>query len=179
MTNKLNSSQKQELHDLLHEIFGSGGLDDDLKRIEDLFNRAGLNEHTGNPGQLDNDWITEIINEVEDQHPYKQRGNPDSYSKYSEGWADACDVIRTKLELDDPTSQESLPSPFGDEPDTGPCIECKHSHSYKSDIGWFCRLKNSPIRVGVDTCDKFDRLFEQQQDEPPETEDWGGLADNH
>jgi hypothetical protein len=37
------------------------------------------------------------ITKVEDQHPYKQAGNLDSYSKYNEGWSDACDVIRQSL----------------------------------------------------------------------------------
>jgi len=111
---------------------------------------------------MTNNELNDIINEVEDQHPYKQRGNPDSYSKYNEGWADACDVIRTKFELNETV-----------ENDNGPCIECKYSYSWKNYMGWFCRLKNSPIKVGVDTCDKFERLFEQQKDEPPETEDTG------
>ena len=34
---------------------------------------------------------------VEDQHPYKQAGNLDSYSKYNEGRSDARDVIRQSL----------------------------------------------------------------------------------
>ena len=35
----------------------------------------------------------EIIEEVEDMHPYKESGNRDSYSQYNEGWADACDIL--------------------------------------------------------------------------------------
>ena len=37
--------------------------------------------------------ITEVIEEVEDMHPYKQLGNRDSYSEYNEGWSDACDIL--------------------------------------------------------------------------------------
>lgn len=32
----------------------------------------------------------EYIKPIEDMYPYKKRGNPDSYSKYNEGWSDAC-----------------------------------------------------------------------------------------
>lgn len=39
-----------------------------------------------------------IINEVENQRPYKQPGNRDSYSQYNEGWSDACDEIRQQLQ---------------------------------------------------------------------------------
>ena len=38
-----------------------------------------------------------IIMEIEDIHPYKKSGNRDSYSKYNEGWSDACDIIRNRI----------------------------------------------------------------------------------
>ena len=41
--------------------------------------------------------IEEIIKEIANQHPYKQVGNPDSYSTYNEAWTDACDVILSEL----------------------------------------------------------------------------------
>jgi len=41
--------------------------------------------------------IIEICNEVADERPYKQKGNPDSYNSYNEGWTDACDVIEQSL----------------------------------------------------------------------------------
>jgi len=41
--------------------------------------------------------ILSEITKVENQHPYKQAGNRDSYSEYNEGWSDACDVIRQSL----------------------------------------------------------------------------------
>ena len=33
-----------------------------------------------------------------DEHPYKQVGEPETYSDYNLGWNDACDYIREKLE---------------------------------------------------------------------------------
>ncbi len=44
--------------------------------------------------------VTKIIEEIEDLHPYKQSGDRDSYSDYSQGWADACDVILSRLKGD-------------------------------------------------------------------------------
>jgi len=45
--------------------------------------------------------IDKIIKEISDQHPYKEKGNRDSYSQYNEGWSDACEVLgeRIKKEL--------------------------------------------------------------------------------
>lgn len=54
-----------------------------------------------------------IISEVEDMHPYKQSGNRDSYSKYNEGWADACDILGNRIReaLGLPKSEQSTLSP--------------------------------------------------------------------
>lgn len=41
--------------------------------------------------------ISEVVSEVEDMRPYKEAGNPDSYSSYNEGWADACDILGQKI----------------------------------------------------------------------------------
>lgn len=37
--------------------------------------------------------LDKIISEAEDMHPYKESGNRESFSKYNEGWSDACDVL--------------------------------------------------------------------------------------
>lgn len=42
--------------------------------------------------------IKKVISDAEDQYPYKQSGNRDSYSQYNEGWSDACGVIESQLE---------------------------------------------------------------------------------
>lgn len=39
-----------------------------------------------------------ISSYAEDEHPYKKLGTPETYSKYNEGWSDACDYIRGKME---------------------------------------------------------------------------------
>lgn len=44
------------------------------------------------------DWIEKMYLEIESQHPYKRSGNPESYSKYNEGWSDACCEFESKLE---------------------------------------------------------------------------------
>ena len=41
--------------------------------------------------------IDKIIEEVTAEHPYKERGNKDSYSQYNEGWSDACDILGEKI----------------------------------------------------------------------------------
>ena len=41
--------------------------------------------------------IDKIIEEVTKQHPYKKRGNWDSYNPYNEGWGDACDILGEKI----------------------------------------------------------------------------------
>lgn len=33
-----------------------------------------------------------------DEHPYKVQGEPETYSGYYEGWYDACDYIRDRLD---------------------------------------------------------------------------------
>lgn len=37
------------------------------------------------------------LNSVSEKHPYKERGNRDSYSQYNEGWSDACDVMQQEI----------------------------------------------------------------------------------
>lgn len=41
--------------------------------------------------------IDKIIEEVTAEHPYKERGNRDSYSQYNEGWSDACDILGERI----------------------------------------------------------------------------------
>lgn len=40
----------------------------------------------------------EYLKQLVDEHPYKQPGNPDSYSKYNEGWSDALDCAEQVME---------------------------------------------------------------------------------
>ena len=46
---------------------------------------------------MNRDKVIEIAEEVSNMHPYKERGNRDSYSQYNEGWADACDVLGGRI----------------------------------------------------------------------------------
>lgn len=43
------------------------------------------------------DNIDKIIEKVSNINPYKQVGNADSYSKYNEGWSDACDILGEQI----------------------------------------------------------------------------------
>jgi len=43
--------------------------------------------------ELSEDEIDKLISKTEDEHPYKETGNRDSYSEYNEGWTDACDIL--------------------------------------------------------------------------------------
>ena len=45
---------------------------------------------------------------LEKEHPYKQRGNPDSYSSYNEGWCDAIDRMQSILRSLLPCEQNSI-----------------------------------------------------------------------
>lgn len=38
-----------------------------------------------------------LLKDVENVHPYKQKGNIDSYGAYSEGWSDACEELNDKI----------------------------------------------------------------------------------
>lgn len=42
--------------------------------------------------------LEKILEEIEAEHPYKVPGNPDTYSQYNEGWQDALDRVRGKIE---------------------------------------------------------------------------------
>lgn len=44
------------------------------------------------------DWIEDMYLSVYKMHPYKEKGNADSYSKFNEGWSDACSVFESELE---------------------------------------------------------------------------------
>lgn len=50
--------------------------------------------HTGTPLIRT---VSTAIKEIEDMHPYKESGNRESYSKYSEGWSDACDLVEQRV----------------------------------------------------------------------------------
>ena len=38
-----------------------------------------------------------VVTEVENRHPYKVKGNYETYGPYNEGWSDACDILGQKL----------------------------------------------------------------------------------
>lgn len=46
-----------------------------------------------------NEEIEKIISDTEDEHPYKEAGNRDSYSEYAEGWTDACDILGERIKV--------------------------------------------------------------------------------
>ena len=41
--------------------------------------------------------IEQIIEATANQHPYKEKGNRDSYSSYNQGWSDACDILGERV----------------------------------------------------------------------------------
>lgn len=59
-----------------------------------------------------------IADYAADEHPYKEQGKPETYSQYNEGWNDACDYIRGKLE-----SEKAA--------DVAPVVRCKDCIFYK------------------------------------------------
>lgn len=59
-----------------------------------------------------------IADYAADEHPYsKERGKPETYSDYNQGWNDACDYIRGKLEN----------APAADVEYVIRCKDCKYS----------------------------------------------------
>lgn len=41
--------------------------------------------------------ISNIIKEIASAHPYKEKGNPNSYTDYNQGWSDACDILGERI----------------------------------------------------------------------------------
>lgn len=52
--------------------------------------------------------VDKIISNTEDEHPYKEAGNVDSYSEYNEGWTDACDVLGNRIKAALSTGSQSI-----------------------------------------------------------------------
>lgn len=53
--------------------------------------------------------IYEVLKEAEEIHPYKIQGQPDTYSKYNEGWSDAVDYIESRINVGWIPCSERLP----------------------------------------------------------------------
>lgn len=47
---------------------------------------------------IDREAAISITDYAVDEHPYKDPGKPETYCAYNEGWNDACDYIRARLE---------------------------------------------------------------------------------
>jgi len=47
---------------------------------------------------IDEKKLIEHLKEIANEHPYKIQGNPDSYSDYSQGWADCADRMISIVE---------------------------------------------------------------------------------
>lgn len=41
--------------------------------------------------------IEKILEEIEQEHPYRIPGRPETYSEYNDGWTDAIDRVRAEL----------------------------------------------------------------------------------
>lgn len=79
-----------------------------------------------------------IASYAADEHPYKEAGKPETYSQYEEGWSDACDYIRGKLE-DTPTVDAVA---------VVRCKDCKHRVWFAPHYGW--GNFESPFYAAVD-----------------------------
>ena len=42
--------------------------------------------------------VRKAIREVEEHHPYKIVGKPETYSEYNEGWTGACDIVEQRID---------------------------------------------------------------------------------
>jgi len=76
--------------------------------------------------------IIEICRKVEDMYPYKESGNIDSYSKYNEGWSDACDVLEQTL-LESLTQQDEASKEFKKKTK---CPVCNGTGKYDYGMVW-------------------------------------------
>lgn len=79
-----------------------------------------------------------IVDTAEDEHPYKIPGLFVTYSEYNQGWSDAVDFIRSRIEKVDSVPaaprwvrcEERLP-----EPNTDIVFVAKYCDTYETDIG--------------------------------------------
>lgn len=81
-----------------------------------------------------------------DEHPYdKDRARPETYSDYNQGWNDACDYIRDRLEKAKPADVEPVRRgrwiSLTDCSNAGVYCSICHKKVYKEDYAW-CNRKN-------------------------------------
>lgn len=65
---------------------------------------------------IDRQAVLDAVDDIHQEHLYKQIGDKDTYTPYNEGWADACDRIDSVL--------RGLPSA-----DVQPVVQCKDCDS--------------------------------------------------
>lgn len=83
---------------------------------------------------MENEYITRatavaISDYAADEHPYEKLGGANS-SEYNEGWNDACDYIREKLENE----------PAADVVPVVRCKDCKHMEFQGECEGRYCKV---------------------------------------
>ena len=69
------------------------GTDNFYNAVVDIIRKYMTNDPAGKAPKVEN-----ILDKIEAEHPYKVPGNHNTYSQYNEGWQDAIDRVRGKLE---------------------------------------------------------------------------------
>lgn len=64
-----------------------------IKQLEEL----GITFGCINETAIKKDTVKKVIEQIENEHPYKILGEYDTYSDYHQGWSDACDRILCSL----------------------------------------------------------------------------------
>lgn len=90
-----------------------------------------------------------IADYAADEHPYEKNSKQlETYSEYNQGWNDACDYIRDRLEREKPADVEPVVS----------CKGCEHAERYEridGTAGYYCGHPQNAFVFG----DRWDRVF--------------------
>ena len=56
-----------------------------------------MHQYAAQSVQVPSEDAKKIIDETTEAHPYRQRGKPETYSDYNQGWEDACDILGNRI----------------------------------------------------------------------------------
>ena len=56
-----------------------------------------VNQFAAQSQRMSTEEVKKIIDETTEAHPYRQRGKPETYTDYNQGWEDACDILGNRI----------------------------------------------------------------------------------
>ena len=98
-----------------------------------------------------------IADYAADKHPYdKDTKKPETYSEYNQGWNDACDYIRGKLDDEKPADVEPVRHGKWVEAGRGidACSECNHGiREHMACVNKYCPNCGAKMDLGGNSSD--------------------------